>query len=112
MRKRVRQTQIGLVIMRDCYAICKSCGQCMLAACVLLLTSAMPQQFQVAQQSPLLAGTLHPAAGDFNGDGKPDIVATFQGDFDNAPNVTVLLNQTVPYGAKTQTKRRLGAGRR
>jgi len=51
------------------------------------------------------------AVADFNGDGKLDIVSTFQGDANNAPNVTVLLNETVPYGAKTQTKPRLGAGR-
>ena len=52
------------------------------------------------------------AVADFNGDGKPDIVATFLGDAVNAPNVTVLLNETVPYGTKTHAKRRLGAGRR
>src|SRR6202140_281763 len=51
------------------------------------------------------------AIADFNGDGKPDIVSTFQGDAYNAPNVTVLLNETVPYGAKTHAKRRLRAGR-
>jgi FG-GAP repeat len=43
---------------------------------------------------------------DFNGDGKPDIVATFLGDACNAPNVTVLLNETAPYGAQTGTKRK------
>ena len=46
------------------------------------------------------------AIADFNGDGKLDMVSTFQGDFYNAPNVTVLLNQTVPYGAHTRTKRK------
>jgi hypothetical protein len=49
---------------------------------------------------------------DFDGDGKPDIMSTFLGDAYNAPNVTVLLNETVPNGAETRTKRRLGAGRR
>ena len=44
------------------------------------------------------------AIADFNGDGKPDIVSTFLGDANNAPNVTVLLNETVPNGAKTHTK--------
>lgn len=46
------------------------------------------------------------AVADFNGDGKPDIVSTFQGDAYNAPNVTVLLNETVPYGAKTHAQRK------
>ena len=36
------------------------------------------------------------AVADFNGDGKLDIVSTFQGDAYNAPNVTVLLNESVP----------------
>jgi len=52
------------------------------------------------------------AVADFNGDGKPDIVSTFLGDANNAPNVTALLNETVPYGAKAHTNRRVGAGRR
>lgn len=52
------------------------------------------------------------AVADFNGDGKPDVVATFLGDSINAPYVAVLLNETVPYGAKTHAKRRLGAGQR
>jgi hypothetical protein len=46
------------------------------------------------------------AIADFNGDGKPDIVATFLGDSVNAPYVAVLLNETVPYGAQTRTKRK------
>ena len=58
------------------------------------------------------AGGAGLSIADFNGDGKPDIVSTFLGDAYNAPNVTVLLNETVPYGAKTHAKRRLDAGRR
>jgi hypothetical protein len=46
------------------------------------------------------------AVADFNGDGKLDIVSTFLGDTNNAANVTVLLNDTVPYGAKTHAKRK------
>ena len=52
------------------------------------------------------------AVADFNGDGKLDIVSTWQGDAYNAPNVTVLLNETVPYGAKAHAKRPAGARRR
>ncbi len=52
------------------------------------------------------------AVADFNGDGKLDIVSTWQGDAYHAPNVTVLLNETVPYGAKTHAKRPAGARRR
>ena len=45
------------------------------------------------------------AIADFNGDGKPDIVTTFQGDADNAPSITVVLNKTDPFGAQTRTRR-------
>jgi hypothetical protein len=52
------------------------------------------------------------AIADFNGGGKPDIVSTWGGDPYTAPNVTLLLNETVPYGAKSQAKRKVGPGRR
>lgn len=46
------------------------------------------------------------AIADFNGDGEPDIVSTWMGDPNVPPVVTVLLNETVPYGAPTHTKRK------
>jgi len=62
-----------------------------------------PQGVALDQRRAVSAGLV---VADFNGDGKPDILSTFQGDPYNRPSVPVLLNETVPYGAQTCTKRK------